>query len=258
MENANPKRLQCRICLTTFTAACNLANHANSNACDIAKAALETSIKIADLSSLRGEASWIRKKKILAFGQWRYEMSLSQSSCSTILSDVQDQTSLVLDAYVHHMHEVMSASGVTLSQDVTRQLDIGARVLLDSVTMPHGAASRDSELAGIVRPVPVQPPRVVGHDDNGDARVVVDIQVEDSLEKMLQMEGLAAQAIRAHQPEKGVLREPRDGSSFRDHPLFRSNPGAFCWQLYAGDTPLCVVPCFFSCRLLACFSITLF
>ena len=70
---------------------------------------------------------------------------------------------------------------------------------------------------------------------DGTAQVVVDMLVEDCLHKMLLDPELTAQVLQPHEPVEGVFREPRCGSAFANHPLFRGNPGAFAFQLYAGE-----------------------
>lgn len=94
----------------------------------------------------------------------------------------------------------------------------------------------------MLNPVDGCAPRYVGDDDEGNPMHVVDMLVERNLEKMLQNRELCTQALTPHTPAQGIWREPRDGSVYRDHPLFSVDRGAFAFQLYAGKPLHKVLP----------------
>ena len=192
-----------------------------------------------DYAALRAEADYIRTEKVLALGRWRYIHKLSQRACGSVADDAEASTERAVHAYARHFKGMLFRNGIDISPEMLQQIDAGGRMLLERAsTEGRVGAKHEAELCEIVNPVRVHE-RQVGTDDDGNAMFVVDMKVEDTLEKMLQVEGLARQATTPHWPEEGLLREPRDGLVFKEHPLFRSDPGAFAFQLYAGEcTPL--------------------
>ena len=232
-------RHECPDCGQLFAHKHALTNHRGSSACTTNQAVQAQALQHAtvgpDYAALRSDGEHIRKQKILALGRWRYLNKLSHRACEATNTDMEMATTLAVDAYARHFKGMLAKNGIHITPEMLQQVDLGAKVLLQTVsTSSLSACRRETELSEIVAPVPVEEPRYVGKDEEGDSMFVVDMRVEKTLEKMLQEKGLAEQALTPHWPQEGAWREPRDGTVFKNHPLFRNDPGAFAFQLYAG------------------------
>ena len=181
------------------------------------------------------EAGRIRKMKVLALGRWRYIQKLPHSAVSAINRDCQHHTEQVLAAYTTHLHRIFAQNNLRMDSAVEAQLLAASSNLLQATDVAGPVQNRQVELNEIVRPVQVHE-REVECNDCDEPLKVVDILVEDCLEKMLSNADVVTQVLQPHVPTEGVLCEPRCGSAFASHPLFRGNPGAFCFQLYAGKS----------------------
>ena len=122
-----------------------------------------------------------------------------------------------------------------INDHVRAQLRSSAKLLLEKAAVPSDGRTRDGEARRIVNPVGICDPRCVGEDSDGDNMYVMDMLVEENLEKMLQDPELCRQALTPHVPVEDAWREPRDGTVYREHPLFSVDRGAFAFQLYAGE-----------------------
>ena len=230
---------ECKDCGLVFKYKRSLSTHIGSATCKTRQAEkaelLNSALVAPDFVSLRSDADHIRKLKILALGRWRYLHHLPQRASRGVTDDAETSTRLALQAYARHFKSMLSKNGIALTPELQQQIDIGGKLLIDKAsTSGLSAAERDAELRKIVTPVSVHE-REVGVDESGESMFVVDMKVEDTLQKMLQEKGMADHALTPHWPEEGVWREPRDGHVFKNHPLFRNDPGAFAFQLYAGE-----------------------
>ena len=233
----------CAECGQVFANKGNLTNHQGSPACQAQQAivaeAAQRMMVGPDFSTLRSDAEHIRKQKILALGRWRYAHKLSHRACEATNAEVENATTLAVEAYARHFTGMLRRNNVDVPPELMQQVQVGVKVLCEAASTSELSASQlESELADIVNPVPVEEPRVVGVDEDGNPMFVVDLKVEKTLEKMLQGEGLVDQALTPHWPQEGYVQEPRDGYVFKQHSLFRNHPGAFAFQLYAGELVL--------------------
>ena len=226
----------CPQCAQQFGEQRFLTRHRGSAACHRRISEIDTVCMATPMPETLGvDAARLRKLKVLALGRWRYMYKLSHNAVSAINEDAQRHTEEVLNAYLQHLPRVLASNGLAMDVSTMAQVKAAATRLLKATDVSEGVKARHAELEAIVSPVRVQAPRVVGHDEDGTPQVVVDMLVEDCLQKMLQDEELTAQVLQPHEPMEGVFKEPRCGSAFSNHPLFRGNPGAFCFQLYAGE-----------------------